>query len=90
MESETGAMPLATLDDLPVGRSAKITGLSAAAALRRRLLDLGFTAGETVTCLFAAPCGEPRAYLASDAVIALRRESARAVAIAHAGGDGRV
>jgi Fe2+ transport system protein FeoA len=80
---------LTTLADLPIGGSAKISALEGGAALQRRLLDLGFTAGETVYCLFAAPSGEPRAYLAAGAVIALRRESARSVFISQAGGDGR-
>ena len=80
---------MATLDDLKVGQSARVAGLTAGPALRRRLLDLGFAAGETIRCLFAAPSGEPRAYLASGAVIALRKESARAVMTCHAGGDER-
>lgn len=81
---------MATLNDLPVGGSAKIAGVDAGVRLRRRLMDLGFTAGETVMCLFGAPSGEPRAYLACGAVIALRGESARAVSICHTGGDARV
>ncbi len=52
-----------TLNDLAVGQSAQITGLDADAGFGRRLLDLGFTVGERVACLFSAPSGEPRAYL---------------------------
>ena len=45
----------------------------------RRLLDIGFTEGTRVQCLYAAPSGEPRAYLVRGAVIALRREDAARV-----------
>ena len=44
-----------------------------------RLMDLGLTRGARVRCLFAAPSGEPRAYLIRGAVIALRREDAALV-----------
>ena len=43
---------------------------------RRRLMDLGFTPGARVMCLFAAPSGDPRAYMVRGSVIALRREDA--------------
>lgn len=71
-----------TLNDLCIGQSAVIAGLNADVALGRRLLDLGFTAGEPIQCILTAPCGEPRAYLACGAVIALRRASAYGVLIA--------
>jgi ferrous iron transport protein A len=79
-----------TLNDLAVGQSARITRLDADAGFGRRLLDLGFTVGERVACLFSAPSGEPRAYLLCGTVIALRRENAKGVIIARCGGDPRV
>jgi len=74
MENET----LLVLDE---GRCARIAALDAADAPRRRLLDLGFTPGAQVRCLFSAPSGNPRAYLIRGAVIALRASDAESVRI---------
>jgi len=68
-----------TLNDIAVGERAVVTQLTAQDGMRGRLLDIGFTCGARVRCLFAAPSGEPRAYLIRGAVIALRREDADTV-----------
>lgn len=65
--------------DLPAGRSADVAQMDAPGPMGRRLLDIGFTEGTRVQCLYAAPSGEPRAYLVRGAVIALRREDAARV-----------
>ena len=44
-------------------------------------MDLGFTPGAGVTCLFAAPSGDPRAYMVRGSVIALRRADAALVGL---------
>ena len=69
------------LCDMSTGKSARVVGVPGDDAMSRRLLDVGFTPGAAVTCLFQAPCGDPRAYLVRGAVIALRREDARAVQV---------
>ncbi len=69
------------LCDMPTGKSARVVGVPGDGAMNRRLLDVGFTPGAAVTCLFQAPGGDPRAYLVRGAVIALRREDARAVQV---------
>lgn len=65
-----------TLIGLTVGSSGTIAALGGGGEVRTRLLDLGFTPGATVTYLFAAPSGDPRAYMVRGSVIALRREDA--------------
>ena len=70
-----------TLNDLAVGERAVVTQLTAQGGMRGRLLDIGLTCGARVRCLFAAPSGEPRAYLIRGAVIALRREDADTVRV---------
>lgn len=65
-----------TLTGLPEGASAVVEALGGEGEARRRLLDLGFTPGALVTCLFSAPSGDPRAYEVRGSVIALRREDA--------------
>ena len=69
-------LPEYMLSDLPAGRSADVAQMDAPGPMGRRLLDIGFTEGTRVQCLYAAPSGEPRAYLVRGAVIALRREDA--------------
>ncbi|HIS03412.1 MAG TPA: ferrous iron transport protein A [Candidatus Pullichristensenella avicola] len=70
-----------TLDRLRPGESATVRGLlpDNGRLIARRLMDLGFTRGAHVRCLFAAPSGEPRAYRIRGAVVALRREDAALV-----------
>ena len=49
--------------------------------MRRRLLDLGFTAGAHITCLQHSASGDPAAYLIRGTVIALREEDSRRIAV---------
>ena len=72
-------LPEYMLSDLPAGRSAYVAQMDEPGPMGRRLLDIGFTEGTRVQCLYAAPSGEPRAYLVRGAVIALRREDAARV-----------
>ena len=66
---------------LPLGKSARILSLSAKEPLRGRLMDLGFVPGGEIRPLYAAPMGDPRAYLVCDTVIALRQRDAATVAV---------
>lgn len=72
-------LPEYMLSDLPAGRSADVAQMDAPGPMGRRLSDIGFTEGTRVQCLYAAPSGEPRAYLVRGAVIVLRREDAARV-----------
>ena len=69
------------LSRLPLGKSARVLSLSAQEPLKGRLLDLGFVPGSEITPLYAAPMGDPRAYLVCDTVIALRQHDAATVAV---------
>ena len=70
------------LAGLGVSSGAIVGDITAFGELRRRLLDLGFTPGAAVRCLFAAPSGDPRAYMIRDSVIALRGSDASLVTLA--------
>ncbi len=69
------------LSRLPLGKPARILSLSSPEPLRGRLLDLGFVPGGEITPLYAAPTGDPRAYLVCDTIIALRQKDAADVAV---------
>ena len=70
-----------TLLSAEIGHSAMIYSLAAKGLSNRRLLDLGMTPGTRITCLYAAPSGDPRAYLVRGTVIALRENDAKNVLI---------
>ena len=72
------------LSRLPLLHKARVLSLSAQEPLNGRLMDLGFVPGSEVQPLYAAPLGDPRAYLICDTVIALRQQDAAAVAVEEA------
>ncbi|MBE7047984.1 MAG: ferrous iron transport protein A [Ruminococcaceae bacterium] len=63
-----------SLSSISIGTTVHVCALYHTGPIRRRLLDMGFTSGAPVTCLYQSPAGDPRAYLIRDTVIALRRE----------------
>lgn len=73
-----------TLDCLPVGGRAVVSGLTAPDSQRRRLQELGFIPGGQVEALLESPWGDPVAYTVCGAVIALRRSDARQISIVSA------
>ncbi len=70
-----------TLNCLPIGKSAYVTGLNVTGADRRRMLDLGLLQGTEVEALAKSPSGDPVAYFIRGTVIALRCEDARKITV---------
>lgn len=68
-----------TLNDLPIGYTARVLSLVSLGKERRRMLDLGFVSGSNVTVLFSSPFGDPRAYLIRGTIIAIRDEDAKKI-----------
>lgn len=67
------------LSALSIGAFSHIKDIQARGSLGRRLMDLGFTRGARVTCLFSAPGRGMRAYLIRGTVIALRKKDAKSI-----------
>ncbi len=67
----SGEIPL---NQLPIGRKARVTALSMGGTARRRMLDLGLICGTEIEPLYQSPFGSPVAYLIRGAVIALRSD----------------
>jgi len=63
-----------SLNKLPIGRKANVSGLTSDGATRRRMLDLGVIDGTEIVPLYKSPSGNPVAYLIRGAVIALRSD----------------
>ena len=72
---------LLDLSRLAPGERARVLGVTSQGAMRRRLQELGLRAGAWVECLGKSPLGDPAAYRVRGAVIALRRDDARAVTV---------
>ena len=71
-----------SLSDLRLGTSARVIGLQEDTAndpISKRLSNLGFVPGRTVTPLRRAPLGDPVVYRVADYELCLRRHEARMV-----------
>lgn len=73
------------LDQLPVGRTARVTSLVSDGSTRRRMLDFGIIGGTEIQPLYRSPSGNPVAYLIRGAVIALRSDVSSRIMVADAG-----
>ncbi|MCM1335588.1 MAG: ferrous iron transport protein A [Bacteroides sp.] len=69
------------LCDVSPGERVKIKRLYSGEQIRRRLLDIGLVEGTAVECIGRSPGGDPSAYLIRGAVIAIRREDSRDIAV---------
>ncbi len=76
------------LSRLSAGVEARVVEVAGSGALKRRLLDLGFTPGAAVRVIRTGPLGGPTAYLVRGAVIALRAAGAATVLVAADPGAG--
>lgn len=68
------------LSELAPGETALVLNIDKS-DIGRRLSELGLVAGTRVSCIARAALGGPSAFLVRGGVMALRRESARAVLI---------
>ena len=81
----TGGAPSSahpSLSDLRLGTSGRVVGLQEDTAddpIAKRLSNLGFVPGRTVTPLRRAPLGDPVVYRVADYELCLRRHEARMV-----------
>lgn len=72
---------LVSLNNLPLGKKAKVKELISDGETRRRMLDLGIIADTVIEALLRSPSGDPIAYAIRGAVIALRSEEASLILV---------
>ena len=73
---------MATLDELPKGKTAVIEAVSGAKnSLRRHLLEMGLTPGTEITLVKTAPLGDPLEFKIRGYELTLRRKDARNITI---------
>lgn len=70
-----------TLDQLRPGQSARVRKVGGEGLLRRRLMDMGFTAGTVVTMVKASPLGDPVEYQVRGYYVSLRQSEARLIEV---------
>ncbi len=62
-----------TLNNLKIGKSARVIEVKNVGSIYRRLLDLGFIPGTIVSAYLKSPFQDPIAYRIKNATIAIRK-----------------
>lgn len=70
-----------TINDLKIGQSGKITGISSNGKIRRRLLDMGLTPSASVELVKKAPLGDPLYIHVRNYALSIRVSEAKEVQI---------
>src|SRR5574344_1044687 len=69
------------LSELPTGGKAIIINVAGHGAFRKRIIEMGFVKGKTVTAIRNAPLNDPIEYKILDYYVSLRREEANLIDI---------
>ena len=69
------------LCDLKNGERAKIVKIGRIGELKKRLVDMGVTAGEIIKLERNAPLGDPQEYIVKATGIAIRKEDAKNIEV---------
>jgi ferrous iron transport protein A len=72
---------MATLDQLPVGRSGVIESLRGPDELMQRLMEFGVLEGETIEVIGVAPLGDPVEVRLGNTRLSLRRREAAGITV---------
>ncbi|MEJ7578062.1 MAG: FeoA family protein [Pyrinomonadaceae bacterium] len=81
-ESRAGeSRPDCSLDELPVGASARVAQVKGAGAIARRLMEMGVVPGAPVQFVKAAPLGDPLEIRVRGYHLALRRTEAQTIIV---------
>ncbi len=70
-----------TLDQLPLGQTAKVVKLVGAPPIRRRLMEMGITPAAQIEAIRWAPLGDPLDVKVRGYHLSLRRQEAAAVEV---------
>lgn len=70
-----------TLANMETGKTAKVTVVGGAGALRRRLLDMGLTPKTTIQVVKKAPLGDPMILRLRGYELTLRRDDAHQIEV---------
>ncbi len=71
-----------TLNELAIGKTARIVRLNGEGAVKRRIMDMGLTKGAEVTVRKVAPLGDPIEVTVRGYELSLRRDEAVKIEVA--------
>lgn len=71
-----------TLNELEVGKTAKVVRLNGEGAVKRRIMDMGITKGCEVTVRKVAPLGDPLELTVRGYELTIRKDEAEKIEIA--------
>ncbi|MBQ1429065.1 MAG: ferrous iron transport protein A [Kiritimatiellae bacterium] len=71
-----------TLNELEVGRTAKVVRLNGEGAVKRRIMDMGITKGVDVTLRKVAPLGDPLELTVRGYELTIRKDEAEKIEVA--------
>ncbi|MBC2851580.1 ferrous iron transport protein A [Cetobacterium sp. 8H] len=69
------------LTDLKRGESARIVKIGKIGELKKRLVDMGVTAGEVIRLERNAPLGDPQEFIVKSTNIAIRKQDAQNIEV---------
>ena len=72
---------MTTLNDIPVGSSAKVKKLHGEGAVRRHIMDMGITKGVTIFVYKTAPLGDPIEVTVRGYQLTLRKSDAELIEV---------
>ena len=70
-----------TLNELGVGKTAKVVRLNGEGAVKRRIMDMGITKGVDVTLRKVAPLGDPLELTVRGYELTIRKDEAEKIEI---------
>ena len=71
-----------TLNELEVGKTAKVVRLNGEGAVKRRIMDMGITKGVDVTLRKVAPLGDPLELTVRGYELTIRKDEAEKIEVA--------
>lgn len=71
-----------TLNELEVGRTAKVVRLNGEGAVKHRIMDMGITKGVDVTLRKVAPLGDPLELTVRGYELTIRKDEAEKIEVA--------
>jgi ferrous iron transport protein A len=72
---------MATLRDVKIGKTAKVTKISGEGALKRRIMDMGITKGVDIYVRKVAPLGDPIEVMVRGYELSLRKQDAELIEV---------
>ena len=70
-----------TLNELEVGKTAKVVRLNGEGAVKRRIMDMGLTKGTEVTVRKVAPLGDPIEITVRGYELSIRKDEASGIEV---------